>query len=182
MNDNLADNEPWVRAALERYEGPLGRYAARIVGGADRAADVVQETFLRLCSAASPPDAERLGAWLFKVCRNIALDVLRKENRMNPWTETLEQTRASPDVNPADRAERREACSAVLRALDDLGANQQEVVRLKFQNGFSYRQIAEITGLSVSNVGFLIHTAIQNLRRRFGLNGQPGVLPQGASR
>jgi RNA polymerase sigma-70 factor (ECF subfamily) len=52
------------------------------------------------------------------------------------------------------------------------------VIRLKFQNGFSYKQIAGITGLSVSNVGFLIHTGIQALRKRFradGLLDAPGA-------
>ena len=51
--------------------------------------------------------------------------------------------------------------------LDRLPPNQQEVVRLKFQNGFSYKEIARITELSVTNVGFLIHTAVTNLRREF---------------
>ena len=57
------------------------------------------------------------------------------------------------------------------RAMRALPANQQEVLRLKFQNGFSYKQIAGITGLSVSNVGFLIHTGIQRLRKRFKATG-----------
>jgi RNA polymerase sigma-70 factor (ECF subfamily) len=45
-----------------------------------------------------------------------------------------------------------------------LPANQQEVVRLKFQNSLSYKEISAITGLSVTNVGYLLHTAIQTLR------------------
>ena len=51
--------------------------------------------------------------------------------------------------------------------IDHLPANQQEVVRLKFQNGFSYKEISQITALSVSNVGFLIHTAVARLRTEF---------------
>ena len=45
-------------------------------------------------------------------------------------------------------------------------ANQQEVIRLKFQDDLSYREISRITTLSVSNVGFLIHTGIKTLRQR----------------
>ena len=51
--------------------------------------------------------------------------------------------------------------------LAGLPDNQQEVVRLKFQDGLSYKEIAGVTGLTVSNVGFLIHTAIHTLRREF---------------
>jgi RNA polymerase sigma-70 factor (ECF subfamily) len=51
--------------------------------------------------------------------------------------------------------------------IDRLPPNQQEVVRLKFQNGFSYKEISRITELSVGNVGFLIHTAVARLRTEF---------------
>jgi len=42
------------------------------------------------------------------------------------------------------------------------------VLRLKFQEGLSYREIAAITDVSVSNVGFLLHTALKTLRGRLG--------------
>jgi RNA polymerase sigma-70 factor (ECF subfamily) len=60
--------------------------------------------------------------------------------------------------------ERQEAASQVIELLDTLPTNQQEVVRLKFQNSLSYKEISAITGLSVTNVGYLLHTAIQTLR------------------
>lgn len=64
------------------------------------------------------------------------------------------------------QVELQDTSSEVLRLLETLPENQQEVVRLKFQNGLSYREISEITGLSVSNVGYLLHAAIQTLRRK----------------
>ena len=57
----------------------------------------------------------------------------------------------------------------VLQAIRELPTNQQEVIRLKFQDGLSYVQISHITKLSVSNVGFLIHTGVRALRRRVRL-------------
>ena len=58
--------------------------------------------------------------------------------------------------------------SDLAAALSRLSANQQEVIRLKFQHGLKYREIAEVTGLSVTNVGFLIHTGIKKLRDALG--------------
>jgi len=55
----------------------------------------------------------------------------------------------------------------LLKLIGELPRNQQEVIRLKFQNGFSYKEISRITALSVTNVGFLIHTAVTQLRREF---------------
>ena len=59
---------------------------------------------------------------------------------------------------------RTEQYAAVLQLIGRLPHNQQEVVRLKFQNGFSYQEISRITSLSVGNVGFILHTALKALR------------------
>ena len=64
--------------------------------------------------------------------------------------------------------ERRETEDHLLQLVAELSDNQQEVVRLKFQENLSYREIADVTGLSVSNVGFLLHTAVMKLRERMG--------------
>ena len=78
---------------------PLLRYAARLVGP-DRGEDAVQESFLRLGSTHSPPDAEHLSQWLFAVCRNVALDYLRKEGRMSSLLESDAQARRDPHPSP----------------------------------------------------------------------------------
>src|SRR5690349_16741452 len=76
-----ADRE-WVRAAVRRYERPLVAYAAHLTGSLDQARDVVQETFVRLCTADRPDVETRLAAWLFAVTRNGAIDLRRKQRRM----------------------------------------------------------------------------------------------------
>ena len=64
--------------------------------------------------------------------------------------------------------ERQESTTKALRYLSRLPENQQEVIRLKFQHGLSYKQISSVTRLSVTNVGFLIHTGLKTLRHRMG--------------
>jgi RNA polymerase sigma factor (sigma-70 family) len=54
----------------------------------------------------------------------------------------------------------------VFQLLDSLPKNQREVVYLKFQCDLSYKEISEVTRLTVSNVGFLIHTALKNIRKQ----------------
>ena len=67
---------------------------------------------------------------------------------------------------PDEAVETQDTASRILECLSDLTDNQQECIRLKFQHGLSYREIAAVTKLSVSNVGFLIHTGIKKVRQR----------------
>ena len=169
-DDRQSARGSWLRGVLAEYERPLVAYAARITGDVDSARDVAQEVFLRLCRK-SPEELDgHLGQWLFTVCRRCALDSRRKEGRMK----TLSEDRivaCERGGDPAAVAERRDGSSNVLTALSNLPANQQEVIRLRFQQGLSYKQIAGVTGLSVGNVGYLIHTAISAVRLKLGVGG-----------
>ncbi len=156
----------WIRAAVDRFERPLTLYASRLLGDADLARDVVQETYLRLCAQEPETVQPHLAEWLFTVCRNRALDVLRKESRMTQLSEEQVHTRPTADPGPADIAETRDSAALALRLLDALPPNQRDVIRLKFQNGFSYQEISRISGHSVSNVGYLIHVGLKTLRNQ----------------
>ena len=63
-------------------------------------------------------------------------------------------------------AENRDTAEHIFKMLGGLSDNQQEVVRLKFQGGLSYQEISRVTDLSVSNVGYLIHSAVQKIRNQ----------------
>ncbi len=164
MNNNGHVTEPdWLHDALAEYQQPLTRYAFSILRDPDRAQDVVQDTFVRLCGEDRDRIEDHLAEWLFTVCRNRALDLKRKESRWLPMQDSGAE-QLSSDLNPADAAERGELSERIVALMKTLPENQQEVVRLKFQNDFRYEEISRITGLSVSNVGFLLHTAIKKLR------------------
>ena len=150
------------------HQAPLIRYAARLLGGdIDRARDVVQDTFVRLMAQPSDTVNGHAVEWLFTVCRHRALDVLRKEGRMRAFADGEAERVTTAEPRPGRALEHAEAHAAVLHLIEKLPPHQQEVLRLKFQNGFSYKEIARITALSVSNVGFLIHTAVARLRTEF---------------
>ncbi|MDF9831901.1 RNA polymerase sigma factor (sigma-70 family) [Ereboglobus sp. PH5-5] len=159
--------DDFARAIVNEYQGPLTRYATRFLGDADRARDVVQDTFMRLMERPVGEVDGHLAEWLFTVCRHRALDILRKEARMSRFEEGQIERVATDDPRPGRALEHEEAHTAMLRLIDGLPASQQEVIRLKFQNGFSYKEISRITDLSVSHVGVLIHNAVQRLRADF---------------
>ena len=167
--DPTADLDVWVR----RYERPLVAYAAGMLGGDWSAArDAVQETFLRLCRLDSIQRAGwgevdgRIAAWLFSVCRTRVIDMQRLKSPASADPQTL----AVPDTAdpPDSRAIRQEQSQTLAQRIDELSDRQREVIRLRFSGGLSYREIADVTGMTVNNVGFHLHAAIKRLRRGVG--------------
>ncbi len=167
MNNNGHDNRSgWIEATLQQFEGPLLRYALRLTRNLEVARDVVQETFLKLCHEDPASRQSHLAEWLFTVCRNHAIDRRRKEQRMSTMTEDTLAVLTVPRSQTPDTVETADASRAVLQHLEHLPENQQEVIRLKFQNDLSYREISGITGLSESYVGVLLHMGLKALRER----------------
>lgn len=152
---------------VRRFELPLLQYATRIIGDREGARDVVQETFVQLQRAPRRQVDPAPAKWLFTVCRNRALNVCRKERRMMYLADDILERRQAPDVGPVEHLEQKEAGGFLLQIIGTLPPRQQEVLQLKFQNDLSYQEISDITHLSVSNVGVMIHNALKTLRERY---------------
>jgi RNA polymerase sigma-70 factor (ECF subfamily) len=163
-----AENENELSALLRRFELPLLQYATRILGDRERARDVVQETFVELERSARRQTDAAPAKWLFTVCRNRALNICRKEKRMTYLGEEFLAQAPGDEPAPNERLEQDEARGFLLGIVATLPLRQQEVLQLKFQNDLSYQEISDITKLSVSHVGVLLHTALKTLRTRHG--------------
>lgn len=148
---------------VDRYERPLLAYAKRMLGGDWQAAqDAVQETFLRLCREDRAKIESRLAAWLFTVCRSRVID-MQRTNHATP-IDASQVTVADPAPDVAQTLSDEEDKVHLDQLVHKLTSRQQEVLRLRLQAGLSYREIAEVTGLTIGNVGFHLHEAIRNLR------------------
>ncbi len=156
----------WILDIIEQHERSLMRYALHFVHNQEMARDIVQDTFLQLCRQKDDAVRSKLPAWLFTVCRNRAIDHGRKEKRMKTSTDELPIDKSDPRPSPAAIAESRDAFETVLNQVMQLPAREQELLQLKFEAGLSYQEMADITGLSKSNVGFLLHKAVSTLRDR----------------
>jgi RNA polymerase sigma-70 factor (ECF subfamily) len=174
-----ATTAEWIRSTVRRYEGPLVRYAYGLTRNLELARDVVQDTFLRLCRQDRERVEQYVGRWLYTVCRNRALEIMRKEKRMSlPGDEILDRCQAA-DPGPGEQTERSDLLRHVAGMVAALPHRQKEVIRLKFQDGLSYRDISEVTGLSVSNVGYLIHQGVKSLRQQVR-TGAPALIERRA--
>jgi RNA polymerase sigma factor (sigma-70 family) len=156
--------EQFIEWALKEYERPLVAFAQGYVRDWERARDIVQDTFVRLCQ--QDIEKVRFGAraWLYKVCRNRALDVIRKDSRLVEMDEKKLMSLPSNQLAPSELMDAEETYVHLRRCLDRLTPNQREVIVLKFQQDLDYEEISKITGLKSGNVGFLIHHGVKRLR------------------
>jgi len=81
-------------------------------------------------------------------------------------TETLEAVAGVGEI-VAGEARKSEAIRSLLELVEQLPSRDREVVTLKFQQGLSYKEISEVTGLTVSNVGYVLHHALKELKQRW---------------
>ncbi|MFO0614932.1 MAG: sigma-70 family RNA polymerase sigma factor [Polyangiaceae bacterium] len=154
-----------IRDALDRYERPLLRFASTIVGK-DTAADVVQDVFLELVREPWEKVEGHLAAWLFTVCRNKAISHRRKSARHTDLEEDVVPEEL--DRGPDRALEKKEAGARIAKAMATLSERDREIVALKFAGGLSYKEIADVTKLSVSHVGVILHEALKKVRERVG--------------
>ncbi|MFH1067876.1 MAG: sigma-70 family RNA polymerase sigma factor [bacterium] len=166
------DDATWIEDCVREHGLSLVSYADRLLNDADRARDVVQNAFIKLCRQSRQKVEPKAKEWLFTVCRNEVMDILRKEHRMTPLDDRqTEQCPCSAPL-PSEKLESTETNSRLIRVLNVLPPNQRDVIRLKFLHNMSYKEISRVTRLSVSNVGFLIHTGLKTMRGQ--MNQQEG--------
>lgn len=160
----------WVLEAVDRFEQPLTRYARRILGDVDLAADAVQHAFVKLCAEPRERLEGRVAAWLFRVCRNRALDHLRLAGRERLLLDDSADASSAPatpnsrEADPAAAVERADLARRLTTLLADLPAPQRETIDL-WCEGLTYRQIAEVTGRQEGHVRVLAHRGLSALRR-----------------
>ena len=70
----------------------------------------------------------------------------------------------SSAAEPLEQVSQVEQIDRLREQIETLPTRQQEILKLRLQEGLSYKQVAEVTGLTVTNVGYLLHQAITSLR------------------
>lgn len=151
----------------------LFRYLARLSGDADVAADVTQETFVRLYERGSLPDDVR--SWLGTVATNLLRDRERTATRRMQLLTQFRADATSPTPPAPDVAlETMETGKAVRTALAKLSKRDRQLILLRHE-GYSYQQIAAVVGVAVTSVGALLLRATSRFQSAYAESNAPPV-------
>ena len=152
--------------AFEEHRLQLSSFAYGLARDRDVAEDLVQESFLRLVrelNAGRTPD--NVKAWLFRVAYNEALAVRRRQavgDKANRFlAENLRPDESGPEVDVSQA----ETVAAVRAALNELPAEQRQVVALRIYEQRRFAEIAEQLRLPLGTVLSRMQLALQKLRR-----------------
>lgn len=143
----------------ERYRERLFTYCCRMLGDRDTAKDALQDSFVKAFqNAAMYRAGTSVSAWLFRLTRNVCIDMLRarREHESIDDVEPVEWEQTS-DVKLQE---------ALTEEIERLPEIYREAVILRDVQGHSYQEIAEITGTAISTVKFRIFKARDMLRQR----------------
>jgi RNA polymerase sigma-70 factor (ECF subfamily) len=165
----LREGRPSALADIMRlYWSPLVDYASTILSSRDAAEDVAQDVFVRLWERRTAwKTSASLRALLYRITRNLALDERRKGKTRARWSERL-RAMVRPEVAfPQTMVAEGDFVSRIDRAIEALPPRRREVFMLaRFQN-LSYKEIAEVMGISPQTVANQMTSALSDLRVAF---------------
>jgi len=170
------------RPLYERYKDKVHNTAYRITGDATLAADVVHDVFVRVYERLEQFSfRSRFSSWLYRVAVNLATDAVRRRSRER-WLfagrlgsrESAGGVFPAAEDGPADAAESAETAEGVARAVAELSLKLREVVVLRYFEGLSYEEIAEVLGKSLGTVKSRLNRAHRKLGEKLQDIGEEG--------
>lgn len=150
---------------VRRWTPRLLRYAARVMGDADSARDIVQETWTSACrNLGGLSDAARFPSWIYLVATRKCADATRKivRRRRSDQTAATDPTMNGIELDPAAQAEHRVDLAG---ALQRLSIGHRIVVDLFYSDDLSVDEISDAIGIPVGTVKSRLHQARQILRQ-----------------
>jgi RNA polymerase sigma factor (sigma-70 family) len=186
MPPDQASTEPprWetIEELFAALESPLLSYALRLAGDGSIAEDIVQDAFMKLHAQFNEVREPR--RWLYRTVHNLALNHRRQAGKIVPFAAPSGENSPDGTRNPAsvhdttdpqplpdEQIARWEGIGLVRLSLESLDDRSRELVRLKFNEELSYKEISARTGLNIGHVGYLLHHALKAIADELARNG-----------
>ena len=162
----VAAEPDWDQVYSQELTRVLNFFRYRLGNTAD-VEDLTARTFEKAWRARHRYRRDLAGftTWLLTIARNVAIDHLRARQPYEPLDAAA--TLASSDETPEERAVRQSDAERLAALLATLPPRERELIAMKYGADMTNRAIAGATGLSESNVGTILHRAVESLRGRW---------------
>ena len=152
------------------YHQKLYRVAFRLMGNAQDAEDMVQETYLKLWKKREelPPDIGNMEAYCVTLTKNLCYDALRAAH-MEEEERTPEELNIAQDSDLFREVAARDEVNQVKRIIETLPKQQRQVIMMRDVNDCSMQEIEQATGLSAVNIRVLLSQTRKKIREQFNI-------------
>jgi RNA polymerase sigma-70 factor (ECF subfamily) len=162
-----------IEELFAALESPLLNYVLRLAGELSVAEDIVQEAFMKL--HAQFEEVREPRRWLYRTVHNLALNHRRDSGKIISLDSKIEENERNdatdPQPLPDEQIARLEGIGLVRLGMEALDERSRELLRLKFTENLSYKEISARTGLKMGHVGYLIHHALKAMAEELSKNG-----------
>jgi RNA polymerase sigma-70 factor, ECF subfamily len=175
VNDLKSGNEEAFKELVNLFQDRVINICFRFLNSREDAEDVAQEVFVEVYQSIHRFRGEaKLSTWIHRIAVSKSLDTIRKMKRKKRMAqlkslfglEAHEEPAASLTSNPDEALEQQERVMILQSCINELVENQKIAITLNKYEGFSYKEIAEIMGTSLSSVESLIHRGMKNLKEK----------------
>ena len=162
----------FYKTLIRRYQNRIYSAAYRLLGNAEEAEEVVQDTFVKVHQNLDKfRHQASFSSWVFKITHNLCMDIMRTKQRRNALQMISFDPQSSEDdsrafkvselpdemPNPAQQLDSEEQGQVIAASMTKLPDNQRTVLMLHDIEGFSYQEIADLTGASIGTVRSRLH-------------------------
>jgi len=131
--------------SVESYSDNLYRFVLKNIKDIDKAKDIVQDTFLKFWEKRDNVDVAKIKSYLFTTAYHTLIDVVRREKKHGSFDDVKEESYSA-------QSEYSDLQEILHKAIDQLPEDQRAVILLRDYEGYAYDEIAEITGMTESQV------------------------------
>lgn len=164
---------------LNRYKDKLYSYIYYIVRNSEMAEDIFQETFMKAIVTIRQgrySDSGKFSAWIRRIAHNLIIDSYRQDKNENVIScdeseINILNNAVLSEGNIENSMVNHQILSDVRRLVEFLPDEQKEVVQMRFYQDLSFKEIAELTGVSINTSLGRMRYAIMNMRRIADKNG-----------
>lgn len=173
LNDYLAGDPNAVSVLIDRHRKRVFDYIYMMVKEREIAEDIFQDTFIkviRVLGEGRYVDNGKFLSWVLRIAHNQVIDYFRQARQQNRITETdagydILNSRKFSDDTVEERMVSSQIEEDVRRLIDFLPEEQQEVVRMRYYMGLSFKEIADETNVSINTALGRMRYALINLRK-----------------
>jgi len=173
LSDYIAGNNSALEILYKRYERKVYTYILLMVRKPQLAEDILQETFIKAIKSVKEgkySETNRFGSWLMRIAHNLVIDQFRQNKQYrvvshNDFPMDIFSTPRFAEATVEQRLVYERVLYEVRALIDFLPDDQREVVMLRFYGDLSFKEIAEITNVSINTALGRMRYALINLRK-----------------